>query len=241
MMKRVLDAVRDFFFPPVCIACERDSRTLPLCEECETKIHAIEQRFCQRCGAPLEKSRRSKICLECAKHPLSLSRIRAWARFTYPLDKVVYAFKYEQRQRLAGYFAQKLSLVLSSDRALSTADLIVAIPLHPFKRWRRGYNQSEELAKALSRQVRIPCDKVLSRSKMTRTQTKLSASQRRANVEGAFSVSPKRVHLLSDKRILLLDDVITTGSTLDEAAKVLLDAGAKDVMGLAIGGAWIPR
>lgn len=240
-LPRALRALADFLFPPVCLTCDKDTEGPVLCSECLAKIQPIEQRFCQRCGAPLDRNRRSGVCRECVKHPLSLSRIRAWARFTYPLDKLVYAFKYNQQLGLRGFFSTRLSLVLSSDPVLASADLIVPVPLHPFKKWRRGYNQSAVLAKTLSRDSGIPFAESLSRVRITRTQTNLPAADRRDNVQGAFSLNPKNIPQILDRRILLLDDVITTGSTLDEASKVLLDAGAKDVMGLTIGGAWVPR
>ncbi len=240
-MPRFLRVFADFLFPPVCIVCDKDTDGSVICSDCLSKIKPIEQRFCQRCGAPLEKSRRSTVCRECVKHPLTLSRVRAWARFTHPLDKLVYAFKYNQQLGLRGFFSSRLSLVLSSDPVLSSADLIVPVPLHPFKKWRRGYNQSAVLAKTLSRDSGLFFADILARSRITRTQTNLPASARRANVQGAFRISPKNVPLVKEKRILLLDDVITTGSTLDEASKALLGAGAKDVMGLTIGGAWVSR
>jgi ComF family protein len=242
LSSRVWGAIRDLIFPPVCLVCEKDTDGAPVCDDCLALIQPIERGFCQLCGKPLERKRRSYICPECVRKPLALARVRAWARFTHPLDKLVYAFKYARYSRLARFFARRLALVVQSDGLLGSADAIIPIPLHPFKRWRRGYNQSELLAKELSKHTGIRMQDCLERRRVTRTQTRLTPEQRRANVEGAFSMRRGADPLLlADRKLILLDDVITSGSTLDAAARVLLDAGASQVYGLTVGGAWIAR
>ncbi len=242
MVARFLQALTEFFFPSVCWVCDADTEGDKLCSDCRNSIQTIERNFCQMCGQPLEKSRRKGVCKECVKHPLALTRIRAWARFTYPLDKLVYAFKYQRRMSLADYFSRQLVSVVNSDPFLKKADAVVPIPLFPLKHWWRGYNQSGLLARSLTRRLNITVLPVLYRPKMTRTQTRLSAEQRRANVRDAFAIRPSfNLPAIQDKNLILLDDVITTGATLDAAAEVLLDAGATEVYGLTIGGAWIGR
>jgi len=242
LSSRVWGAIRDFIFPPVCLVCEKDTDGAPICDDCLALIQPIERGFCQLCGRPLGRKRRSYICPECVRKPLALARVRAWARFTHPLDKLVYAFKYARYSRLARFFARRLALVVQSDGLLGSADAIIPIPLHLSKRWWRGYNQSELLARELSSQTGIGMLDCIKRRRVTRTQTRLTPEQRRANVEGAFSmrkgVGPM---LLAGRKVILLDDVITSGSTLDEAAEVLFDAGAETVYGLTVGGAWIAR
>jgi len=235
-------AVAEFFFPSVCLVCEGDTDGVPVCDNCLALIQPIERGFCQLCGRPVSRSRRSYICAECVRKPLALTRVRAWARFTHPLDKLVYAFKYARRSRLARFFSRRLALVVQSDGLLGSADAIVPIPLHASKRWWRGYNQSELLARELSSQTGIGMLDCIKRRRVTRTQTRLTPEQRRANVEGAFSMRRGADPLLlADRKLILLDDVITSGSTLDAAAEVLLDAGAREVYGLTVGGAWIAR
>ena len=125
---------------------------------------------------------------------------------------------------------------------LGSADMIVPVPLHLLKRWWRSYNQSAVLARALSEETGIRFEDILRRNRMTRTQTKLSPEARQRNVEGAFSIR-KGVdkETFRGRKAILLDDVITSGSTLDAAAGVLLDEGATEVYGLVIGGAWRGR
>jgi ComF family protein len=242
LRSRVWGAICDILFPSFCLVCEEDTDGEPLCERCLSSIQVIERGFCQLCGKPLERKRRSHVCAECVRKPLALSRVRAWARFTHPLDKLVYAFKYSRFSRLSGFFSRRLALLVQGDALLSTADAVVPIPLHPAKAWWRGYNQSRLLAEAISRDTGIQMKDCLKRRRMTRTQTRLSPTARRRNVHGAFALKPRTTPpAIEGQRLILLDDVITSGSTLDAAAEVLLDAGAEAVYGLTIGGAWIKR
>ncbi len=242
MMEEALKALGEFCFPSVCLVCEQDTDGAPICDRCLSSIQPIERNFCQLCGQPLQRKRRSYLCAECVRKPLSLTRIRAWARFTHPLDKLVYVFKYSRFSRLAGYFSRHLTPIIRSDGLLSTAGAIVPIPLHPVKSWWRGYNQSAILGRAISADTGIPMTNILKRRRMTRTQTRLIPRQRRANVSGAFALRSRiDPSTIKGRRLILLDDVVTSGSTLDAAAEVLLDAGAEAVYGLTIGGAWIER
>ena len=242
LSSRIWGAIRDFLFPPVCLVCEQDTDGAPVCEECLSSIQVIERNFCQLCGKPLERKRRSYVCAECVRKPLALSRVRAWARFTHPLDKLVYTFKYSRFSKLAGFFSRRLALLVRGDGLLSAADAIVPIPLHPAKGWWRGYNQSKLLAQAISADTSIPMKDCLKRRRMTRTQTRLSPAERRRNVQGAFALKARvDPSIIEDRKFILVDDVITSGSTLDAAAEVLLDAGASEVYSLTIGGAWIKR
>lgn len=233
-------AMGDFFFPRVCMVCDADTASLPLCPDCEALIYRIESHFCQLCGQPLASSRRSHLCRECVRTPLSLKRIRAWARFTYPVDRLVYTYKYRRFPGLARFFAARLAGVVSSDAVLKSAHALVPIPLYALKAWWRGYNQSFLLSTELSRLTGIRTKNCLRRRKATRTQTRLDAAQRRANVAGAFVLKHNPPDLTGFK-LIVVDDVITSGATLDAAAEVLLSAGAGEVYGLTIGGAWRER
>ncbi|MBD3286022.1 hypothetical protein GF338_06760, partial [candidate division WOR-3 bacterium] len=157
-------ALGDFFFPGVCLVCGEDAQSLPLCKECLDKLQPVDEVY--------------------TREDL---RIRAWARFTYPLDKLVYAFKYNHHRGLARFFASRLAGTIDSDKDYNSADGLVPIPLHPVKKWLRTYNQSELISRALSRQTGIPVFSLLKRNRMTRTQIRLDEDARRRNVAGAFS------------------------------------------------------
>lgn len=162
--------------------------------------------------------------------------------YRYPVDELIQAFKYNRRQGLSAFFSVRLEAVVQSDKFLRSADMIVPIPLHPLKRWWRSYNQSALLAESLAKESGLGVAYLLRRNRMTRTQTRLSPKARLKNVQGAFSLRNKvESSIIAGKKLILIDDVITTGSTLDAAAKVLLDAGASQIYGLVVGGAWRER
>jgi len=218
VLKQTGKALADFLFPPVCLVCESDTDTAPLCKECLAALQPLEDAL-----------------------TIKDLRIRAWARFTHPLDKVIYAFKYNHRRGLARFLASGLADVLNTEPDFSKADALVPIPLHLLKRWIRTYNQSELIARALSENIGIPEVNLLRRRRVTRTQTRLSDDERMRNVAGAFRVSRRDYGIVKDRSFILVDDVVTTGSTLVSAARTLMDAGAERVFGLAVGGAWKNR
>ncbi len=238
-IKRIGRSLADFLLPPVCLVCGDDTDGNFLCAKCFSLIQTVERSFCQLCGQPLRISRHSYICPECVKHPLALHRIRTWAIFTHPLDKLVYAFKYSNFKKLALFFSRQLALIIQNDANLRDAEMLIPIPIHFLKKWWRGYNQTEILGKVLSERCGIPMFDALKRIKLTRTQTKLSVSQRQSNLAHAFK--HKKTISVRNKKVIVLDDVITSGATMDAAAEVLLEAGAAQVYGLSIGGAWIKR
>ena len=183
--------------------------------------------LCRRCGAP---SRPGTRCL-CEARPPHLSAIAWAAPFDGPLRHIIHALKYAGHQTLGAALAARLrdhpSLTLES------VDLVVPVPLHPWRRLRRGYNQAERIARHLG----PPVLQAIARLHWTRMQAGLHADQRRRNLRDAFTIAPRltphgRAALRTDirgARILLVDDVVTTGATLSACARVLRQAGARDV------------
>jgi ComF family protein len=159
-------------------------------------------------------------------------------RYEGALREIIHAFKYEGRRSLADPLATLMRD--AGHLILHESDFIVPVPLHPWRRMRRGFNQARDLAERLDRPVITP----LWRIRATPAQMALNANARRSNVRGAFAVSPLltcgarlygvRLPLLEDRVIVLVDDVRTTGATLDECAKVLLRAGAREVRALTV-------
>lgn len=170
-------------------------------------------------------------CRVCHPEPTSrLEGIRALGYFEGPLRRVVHGFKYNRRAELADPLAALLARSLDNDPL--AVDLLVSVPLHPDRRRARGYNQAALLAAELARRARIPlAEEALVRLRATRPQLGLSAAQRRENVRGAFQA---RSELVRGKTILLIDDVTTTGATLEACAQALLQAGARRVRGLVL-------
>jgi ComF family protein len=172
-------------------------------------------------------------CPRCRRHPPPISAARAAGEYEGPLRGILHAFKYEGRRGLA----PRLGALLRGAGAdlLSDADCVVPVPLHPWRRLRRGFNQ----AGALARQLGPPAVPGLWRARATSPQTGLDAAARRRNVRGAFVLSPlvpprSRAHWLANRTVVLVDDVRTTGATLNACAAVLLDAGAREVRALTV-------
>ncbi len=134
-----------------------------------------------------------------------------------------------------------MAVLVRSDPYLKNAELIIPVPLHPSKKRERGYNQSEIIALQISQDMGIRMLNILKRVKNTRTQTELSVQERRRNVEGAFVLLQEFKETIKGKKVLLVDDVITTGATLDACSEVLLKNGAQEVYGVTLGGAYIER
>jgi competence protein ComFC len=167
-------------------------------------------------------------CRYCRREE-NLDRGRAWTLFVPPLDKIVHHFKYRRQRKIGRILGLGMATVLKYDFFLKQSDLIAAVPLFWWKRARRGYNQSQVLARVIERECAIPVRDVLVRTRPTKTQTRLDETNRRENVRGAFKVKDKNV---GGKKILLVDDVMTTGATIRECSRVLKEAGAERVCSL---------
>ncbi len=235
-LDRLAAAAAGLFFPPVCVACSRPPAAgAVLCDACREQTLFLTQDPCRRCGRPLGPGRAGRTCPECRDRPPAFDRARAVAVHAGPLAEALRRFKYHRRlslgPRLAGLLAAG-----APDGLLDSADLVAPVPLHPRRLARRGFNQALILASGLKRPggPRLVRDLLL-RRRHTRPQVGLDPAQRRANVAGAFGVNPKRAAVVESARVLLVDDVYTTGATAGECARVLGASGAAgvDVLTLA--------
>lgn len=219
-LRRFLHSSLDFIFPPVCVSCQQLGA--PLCDGCQALIARPRDPLCPHCGRAVEQP--VKACDFCRRHPLPL-RVRAAALYTEPLRRAVHGLKYEGLFALASPLA---ALMVEEWPCWSTpADLVLPIPLHPERERERGYNQTVLLVREFCRRLNLEPDATaLSRIRYTRPQVELGVRERLQNVRGAFRADRKKV---TQKRILLVDDVCTTGATLTAAADALLGAGAQSV------------
>ncbi len=219
----------DLFYPPACVSCGRalEDPPAPLCGSCLGMVAPLEG-GCGRCGAP-RGSEAGRGCPTCLSLGPALESIRSAVWFQGPVPELVHAFKYRGMRRLSDWCAG-LMLERPELRALlERADWLAPVPLHPWRRWRRGYNQSTLLARALAEATGRPMrEDLLRRVRRTGSQTRLDPDQRRRNIAGAFRVSEEEV--VRGGTILLVDDVMTTGTTLHECARELVTAGAAAVL-----------
>lgn len=220
-------------FPRRCPVCHEavEERGKKICDICRTRLPRVRGAFCLRCGKPL-LDKEKEYCLDCTrrKHVFWCGR----APFVY--DKVmresIARFKYGGRREYAAFYAEEMLRFSAKEMLLWKADVLVPIPLHPRRRRKRGYNQAELLAKELSRRSGIPMDKgLLLRVKNTRAQKELDDRERFANLKNAFSV---RKGSNPYKRVILVDDIYTTGSTMNEASHILKQNGTQIVYFLCI-------
>lgn len=219
-----------------------DSLSDRRCPGCMGRV-AREREICDACDAMVSRSG-SVLCLHCLHQdppdparlagacPAHGSRRLALAgpRYEAPLDRILHAFKYDGARRIAPWIASLLPLPPDPDGALGRESVLVPIPLHPARRARRGFDQALLLAEDASARWGIPVVHPLDRVRDHEPQARLDPARRRANVRGAFGVV--RPSIVRGRPVLLVDDVVTTGSTLLEAAAALEGAGAAWILGL---------
>lgn len=218
----------DLIYPPRCVNCEAANSWL--CDACLKKVDIIDLPVCQTCGTP--HSGEPATCSQCSHHPLKfIDGIRVAAYFgENPIRPAIHALKYRNHKAVA---APLVDLLTDAYRRYNLhADVVVPVPLHKSRYKERGFNQSELLARGLCQRLALALDnKTLVRTKKTKTQMTLGADERHQNVAGAFDAVSDR---LNGRRILLIDDVCTTGSTLEACAVALKMSGAATVWGLTL-------
>ncbi|HEX6859664.1 MAG TPA: ComF family protein [Caulobacteraceae bacterium] len=217
----------DLILPPT--ALDGGSALSPgLSAEAWAKIAFIDDPVCDGCGSPFEYVQMGDRCAACMARPRAFSRARAACLYDDASRELVLQMKHADRTDLSGLFASWLS---RSARALvEEADAVVPVPLHRMRLLRRRYNQAAEMARPLARAAGLDyLPDALVRKRATASQGGRSAGGRRRNVQGAFAVPENRKVQVAGRRILLIDDVLTTGATAEACARALKAAGAADV------------
>ena len=228
MLRRLIENIVDLILPRRCLKCGKIlDRAGYLCDKCVDEINFVTPPYCQRCGNPLHDEN-SQFCAGCAGGKKRFYRLaRSAMAYDDASKNLIIAFKFFDRTENANLLAAMMK-VAGKDIFAAGVDMIVPVPLHYTRLIKRRYNQSSLLAEKLSRMTDIPVENfALRRHRNTRPQVEFSGRNRVINVKNAFSV--KRPELVRDKRIVLIDDVMTTGSTLKESALALKRAGAKSV------------
>ncbi|MBN2289493.1 MAG: ComF family protein [Candidatus Glassbacteria bacterium] len=228
-LKAAAEALTDFFYPPACVCCSGsvEHREELLCRSCLEKVAPLGgPGHCPRCGMPVQGT--EGACTFCKGLGSGLETALSAAWFLGPVPDLVHLLKYQGMHRLALTMARLMARHPAADSVIGPAEILVPVPLYFWRELRRGYNQSERIAAALAG----ACGKrletgALARVRNTRTQTRLSAVQRRSNVAGAFRVA--RPQAVQGRSVCLIDDVMTTGATASACAAVLKENGAGSV------------
>jgi ComF family protein len=226
----MLGALVSLFYPPVCTICAASVGSGEyLCAECHGKVTRIVAPFCSTCSEPFFGAITETFsCANCAHRKLYFESAVAAYRSRGIVRRVVHDFKYGDQFHLRHLVADWLNAALDDERLRGrTFDLIVPVPLHAARKRERGFNQAEALANMVSRQRGIPTRAVLERTRHTTTQTAFDRAERMENLRNAFRLRKKMN--VRQLRVLLIDDVLTTGATLSECARVLKKAGASVV------------
>ncbi len=222
--------------PPLCVRCgELALAPHGLCAACWGKLDFIADPRCTCCGVPFafEVPGGENLCGACLMERPLYEKARAPLKYTRESRGLILPFKHSDRTDLAPALAKLM--IQEAREFLNDSDLIIPVPLHHFRLFTRRYNQAALLAKEISRLTKIPVAlMLLQRHRKTPSQGQLTRAQRLTNLQGAFSVAKNKTALLKNKKILLIDDVMTTGATANACTRVLLKAGAKTVRVLTL-------
>lgn len=221
--------------PSPCLACGNElpwkERVASCCRPCWDSLAKITHSKCSRCAIPWasDQGPSSFICGECQAAPRTLAWIDAWGHYSGTLEAVIHGFKFGRHDFLGGPLG-RLMVDTLSERGDFEFDAIVAVPMSPARLRRRGYNQSEILGEAVHKRTGIKRQTLLARKKDNAVQSTLPRAQRAENVRDVFSLKAN----VQDRSLLLIDDICTTGETLDACARTLIEGGAKRVCALVL-------
>ncbi|MFZ0739209.1 MAG: ComF family protein [Candidatus Acidiferrales bacterium] len=240
LLKDTLDALAAVFFPAPCRICGEtlaSATLIPICQECLAEIQPIRGAKCELCGRPFASAVAMEalepLCFECRKGTYSFERTRSYSVYNDIVGGAVVLLKYDAVTRMGAWFAARLESIVREDFPGREFDVVVPVPLHPARLRERGYNQAELIARPLARRLGLKLGGfLLVRTKPRPPRLLLTSSERWETVRGAYET---RQGVKVDKlRILLVDDVFTTGATLDACARALLAAGAASVCGVTV-------
>jgi len=229
LARAALRTALDLALPPLCPSCRVPVEGRGLCPSCWSKLSFITRPYCERLGIPFAYDPGPGILsMEAIADPPSYNRARATVRFDGISRALVHSLKYGDRLDLAPMMGRWMGR--AGREILAEADALVPVPLHWRRQWARRFNQSAMLATAVSAESGVPiAGGVLKRVKATAQQVGLSRSERASNVQGAFKVPEESKGAVVGRRLVLVDDVLTSGATVDGCARALNRAGAANV------------
>ena len=235
-LRRLGTAVLDALLPPACLTCDSPVESQgTLCAECWRGLHLLTPPFCRACGVPFLHAGQAgadALCPQCRAAPPSFGAARAALRYDEGAKRLLLPFKHADRTDLAGPLAARMAR--AGAELLARADLLTPVPLHWRRLVARRYNQAALLAGKLGATARKPVlPDLLRRTRPTPALEHRGAAERALLLEGAFAVAPGQVARIARRRVLLVDDVMTSGATAEACARVLLAAGASGVDVLA--------
>lgn len=231
-MKFQKENIIHVLFPRRCPFCDKAMfssvfmRTELCCAACREILEYVKEPVCKKCGKPIENER-AEFCYDCRKYPKDFVQGKALWVYKESVKQSMYRFKYQNRQEYARYYGSEIVRVYGDWIRRNKIEAIVPIPLHWTKKRQRGYNQAQLLAAEIGKQTGLPVyPNLLKRTRKTKAQKNLNEIERKNNLKRAFKTQENNVQL---SYILLVDDIYTTGSTINEAALELEKAGIEQV------------
>lgn len=229
VLRKIKNMIEELLFPRRCPVCDEVLPVLAvretsrfICPACRKKVERVKEPVCKKCGKPIGEERKEN-CADCERKKHEFVQGKAVFAYKGPIKESLYRFKYGNRREYADFYAQETLRYYEKWITDRKIQVIIPIPLHKSRQRRRGYNQAELFAKILGERMGIPVrTDLLIREKNTVPQKELSETERKNNLKNAFKITENIVQLTY---ILLVDDIYTTGSTLDAAAHTLRQAG----------------
>ena len=233
--KRIIDLALGILYPKRCVACDKVllkiEKEVGFCRQCQPKIRLATNQVCMKCGGPILDNRK-EYCNTCNKMHHYFNQNKALYEYTGEMKNAMYRFKYSNRRCYGKVFANHAVKMYGGWIRKNGIQAIVPVPMYSIKKKYRGYNQAEVFAKALSEVTGIPiADKIIRRDSDTTAMKQLNSLKRKKNLLNAFSLQENVVQF---RKVLIVDDIYTTGTTMDEVTKVLKQGGIQEVYGMSI-------
>lgn len=239
IIRMISNKLLDTLYPPglYCNCCGKitdDTRTYGLCNDCMRDISWINGRSCVKCGKAMSETDPGEVCFYCRNHEHIFDKGYACAEYGAHEKAMLYELKYASRGDIGRAIGEivydRMAAELGEDVLAGAYDAVIPVPAFKKRRDRRGFNQAEVIASSFSEYADLECrTDILIRVKETKAMKGLGPSERRANIHGAFKLKEQKPGPVKGRRLLLIDDIYTTGATIDEAASVLKSAGAARV------------
>lgn len=232
-LRAMFHACVELLFPRRCPVCENitDPPGNLICLSCVSKLSPVRQPTCRKCGKELFREQ-AEYCFDCSRRKRSFESGAALLNYNEAAKKSMAAIKYRNKREFLDFYAEAMAYRFRPIIKNWYPDVLIPVPVHPSRRRKRGFNQAEELARRLSRILDIPIEnRLLVRRRKTAPQRELNPQQRLANLQQAFAVNPGRP---VPQRVVLVDDIYTTGSTMEVCSRVLKAAGVREIHFLVI-------
>ena len=234
MLKTTLELASSLLFPKICQTCDKllpAEDTRGICEHCAGLILKISAPFCSACGRTVKHA--GALCGQCHNTHFHFDRACAATYYEGKMQELLQTFKFDGRKSLLPFFCELLMGFILKYLPVSEIDLVVSVPMETKKINERGFNQASLLSKTVAQKInKVDQSRFFKRKKMGGTQSLLGKNQRAKNIQGSFVVL--NAQIFESKNVLLIDDILTTGFTASECAKILKEAGAKNVTVLAV-------